>query len=279
MELTGKFAVVTGGVQGIGRAIAEALIAEHADVVILDLNPDAVSKTADQIGAHGAACDVTQPSAIQQAIADITHDLGNIDIWISNAGVISADPDHVASASDQIWQRAWDIHVMSHVWAARALLPDMIARGSGYFVNTASAAGLLSQIGDAPYSATKAAAISFAQSLAISHADDGILSSVICPQYVASPMLGYDADEMIPEHPGLLTPADVARTVIDGMKEQQFLILPHPIVGEYAKLRASDPEKWIKGMQKLRRRILSQTDGIDPKTMHLLVKAASRSTD
>ena len=271
MELTGKFAVVTGGVQGIGRAIAEALIAEHADVVILDLNPDAVSKTADQIGAHGAACDVTQPSAIQQTIADITNNFGNIDIWISNAGVISADPDHVASASDQIWQRAWDIHVMSHVWAARALLPEMIARGSGYFVNTASAAGLLSQIGDAPYSATKAAAISFAQSLAISHGDDGILSSVICPQYVASSMLGYDDNDIIPDHPGLLSPADVARAVIDGMKEQQFLILPHPIVGEYAKLRTSDPEKWIKGMQKLRRRILSQNDGIDPKTMHLLV--------
>ena len=271
MELAGKIAVVTGGAHGIGRAIAEALIAEHADVVILDLNSVAVSKTADQIGAHGAACDVTHPSAIQQAINDITHDLGHIDIWISNAGVISADPDHVASASDQIWQRAWDIHVMSHVWAARALLPDMISRGSGYFVNTASAAGLLLQIGDAPYSATKAAAISFAQSLAISHGDDGILSSVICPQYVASSMLGYDVDDIIPDHPGLLTPADVARAVIDGMKEQQFLILPHPIVGEYAKLRASDPEKWIKGMQKLRRRILSQTDGIDPKTMHLLV--------
>ena len=271
MELAGKIAVVTGGAQGIGHAIAEALIAEHADVVILDLNPDAVSKTADQIGAHSAACDVTQPSAIQQTIADITNNFGNIDIWISNAGVISADPDHVASASDQIWQRAWDIHVMSHVWAARALLPEMIARGSGYFVNTASAAGLLSQIGDAPYSATKAAAISFAQSLAISHGDDGILSSVICPQYVASSMLGYDANDIIPDHPGLLTPADVARAVIDGMKEQQFLILPHPIVGEYAKLRTSDPEKWIKGMQKLRRRILSQNDGIDPKTMHLLV--------
>jgi NAD(P)-dependent dehydrogenase (short-subunit alcohol dehydrogenase family) len=129
----------------------------------------------------------------------------------------------------------------------------------------------LSQIGDAPYSATKAAAISFAQSLAISHGDDGILSSVICPQYVASSMLGYDANDIIPDHPSLLSPADVARAVIDGMKEQQFLILPHPIVGEYAKLRASDPEKWIKGMQKLRRRILSQNDGIDPKTMHLLV--------
>lgn len=271
MEFAGKIAVVTGASQGIGRAIATALIAENADVVILDIDSDSVSKTAHEIGAHGAACDVTQPSAMQETIADITQNLGNIDIWISNAGVISADPDHVASASDQIWQRAWDIHVMSHVWAARALLPDMIARGSGYFVSTASAAGLLSQIGDAPYSATKAAAISFSQSLAISHGDEGIQSSVICPQYVASSMLGYGVDDIIPDHPGLLTPEDVARAVIDGMKEQHFLILPHPVVGEYAKLRASNPEKWIKGMQKLRRRILSQTDGIDPKTMHLLV--------
>jgi NAD(P)-dependent dehydrogenase (short-subunit alcohol dehydrogenase family) len=271
MKLSGKIAVVTGGAQGIGRAIAAALIAEHANVAILDLDPDAVSKTAHDLGAYGAVCDVTQPSAIQEVIKDITHDLGNIDIWVSNAGVISADPDHVASASDQIWQLAWDIHVMAHVWAARALLPDMIARGSGYFVNTASAAGLLSQIGDAPYSATKAAAISFAQSLAISHGDDGIRSSVICPQYVASSMLGYDADDIIPDHPGLLSTTDVARAVIDGMKEQQFLILPHPIVAEYAKLRAGNPEKWIKGMQKLRRRILSQTEGIDPKTMHLLI--------
>lgn len=271
MNFAGKIAVITGGAQGIGRAIAEALIAESANVIILDLDPDSVSKTATKIGAHGFACDVTQNHAINETIARITKSHGNIDIWISNAGVISADPDHVASAPDHIWQRAWDIHVMSHVWAARALLPEMISRSSGYFVNTASAAGLLSQIGDAPYSASKAAAISFAQSLAISHRDDGIYSSVICPQYVASSMLGYDVDDTIPDHPGLLTPADVACAVIDAMKQQKFLILPHPIVGEYAKLRANDPEKWIKGMQKLQRRILSQTDGIDPKTMHLLV--------
>lgn len=271
MEFAGKIAVVTGGAQGIGRAIAEALIAEDADVIILDLDPEAVSKTTSDIGAHGFICDVSHPSAIKETIAQIIYDHGNIDIWISNAGVISPDPDHVASAVDQTWQRAWDIHVMSHVWAARALLPTMISRGAGYFVTTASAAGLLSQIGDAPYSATKAAAISFAQSLAISHRDAGIHSSAICPQYVASSMLGYDAGDIIPDHPGLLTPSDVAHAVIDGMKNQQFLILPHPIVGEYAKLRANDPEKWIKGMQKLRRRILSQTDGIDPKTMHLLV--------
>ena len=271
MDLAGKNAVVTGGAQGIGRAIGEALIAEGAFVVILDLDENVVAQTVVEIQGTGYGCDVAQPNAINDIIKKIQTQHGQIDIWISNAGVISSDPDHAASGSDETWQRAWDIHVMSHVWAARALLPTMLSRGSGYFVNTASAAGLLSQIGDAPYSASKAAAISFAQSLAISHGDDGICSSVVCPQYVASAMLGYGANDEIPDHSGLLKPADVAQSVIDGMKAEDFLILPHTIVRTYAQLRANDPEKWIKGMQKLRRKLMSQTDGIDPKTIHLLI--------
>ena len=154
---------------------------------------------------------------------------------------------------------------MSHVWAARTLLPDMIARGSGYFVNTASAAGLLLQIGDAPYSATKAAAISFAQSLAISHGDDGILSSVICPQYVASSMLGYDADDTIPNHPGLLTPADVARAVIDGMKEQQFLILPHKLSGNIQNCGPVIPKNGSKACKNCGAAYCHKPTGLTPK--------------
>jgi len=271
MHVAGKIAVVTGAARGIGRAIAEALIAHGAKVAICDLNIDAVSKTAQDIGALPLQCDVTRATDITAMIDAVERDLGPIDIFVSNAGIIGGDPTHAASAPDAVWQKAWDIHVMAHVWAAQRLLPTMIERRSGYLINIASAAGLLNQIGDAPYSATKSAAISLAESLAISHGDDGIAVSVVCPQYVASDMLGYADPADAPKHDGLITPADVATAVMDGIAAERFLILPHPIVETYTQNKANDYDRWIRGMRKLRRKAMDETGSTHPEKIHFLI--------
>lgn len=271
MDVDGKIAVVTGAARGIGRAIACALIKQGARVVICDLVLDQVTQTAHDIGATAIRCDVSKPDAVTDMIETIQNNIGPIDIFISNAGFVGGDPSHAASASDPIWQKSWDIHVMAHVWAARQLLPSMIDRGRGYLINVASAAGLLNQIGDAAYSASKAAAISVAESLAISHGDDGIAVSVVCPQYVASDMLGYSDPSRAPNHQGLLTPDDVARAVMDAIATERFLILPHEIVDQYAQNKARDYDRWIAGMRKLRRKALDETGSTRPEKIHLLI--------
>jgi len=173
MDLAGKSIVITGGASGIGAAMARQAAAMGWRVCIADLNVDLAHSVADQIGGIAVACDVAQEAQILGAIAAAEAAHGPVDIFVSNAGIVRGDPSHAASASDADWTLNWNVHVMSHVWAARALLPAMIARGSGHFVNVASAAGLLNQIGDAAYSATKHAAVSFAESLLISHGGAG----------------------------------------------------------------------------------------------------------
>ena len=258
MRLDGKIAVVTGAASGIGLAIARALVLRGARVVMSDIDARSLKEFASELGADYEICDVQSASALAQMITRITNQIGPIDIYVSNAGVLSMDPTHAASTDDDLWQRAWDIHVMSHVRAVRILLPDMIARGGGCLINVASAAGLLTQIGDAAYSASKAAAVSFAENLAIRHGDDGIAVHVVCPQYVASPMLGYDNamhDDLPKNLPdGLIAPRDVADAVLQAMADGRVLVLPHPVVGPYFQTRATDHAKWIKGMQSLNRR-------------------------
>ena len=188
---------------------------------------------------------------IRSLVAHATESLGPVDVFVSNAGFARGELGHAASASNEVWQLNWEVHVMSHVYAARALLPDMIARGSGYFVNVASAAGLLNQIADAAYSATKHAAVSFAESLAITHGADGIGVSVVCPQYVATPLIGL-SDEDAEGQDALLTADDVADVVIQAVADERFLVLPHPVVAQYTGLRAADHDRWIKGMQMLK---------------------------
>ena len=251
MRLDGKIAVVTGAASGIGLAIARALVSRGARVVMSDIDAVSLKKYAVELGADSEICDVQSASALAQMITRITKHIGPIDIYVSNAGVLSMDPTHAASTDDDLWQRAWDIHVMSHVRAARMLLPDMIERGAGCLINVASAAGLLTQIGDAAYSASKSAAISFAENLAIRHGDDGISIHVVCPQYVASPMLGYDNETPQELPDGLMTPSDIADALMHAMEQNQILVLPHAIVGTYFNARAADHSKWIKGMQKL----------------------------
>ncbi len=257
MDVSGKTAVITGGASGIGAALARAMVDAGAQVVIADLDGDAARALASDLGALGMACDVTREVDIQAVVAEAEARIGQVDIFVSNAGLGRGEPSHAASASNADWQLNWDVHVMSHVYAARAVLPGMIARGDGYLVNMASAAGLLSQIGDAAYSATKHAAVSFAESLAIAHAGDGVKVSVICPQYVATPLIGLSAEDAA-KTPALRTPEQVAQTVMEGIAEEQFLLLPHEEVAQYVNLRAMDRDRWLQGMRGLRAKALKE---------------------
>lgn len=261
MELNGKIAVITGGGSGIGRAVAKAFADEGARVVVADIDGEKALQVAGEIGGTGYTCDVSSEEDIIRLVENTQSDVGAIDLFFSNAGIAKGEGVHSASASNEVWQLNWDIHVMSHVYAARALLPDMIKRGDGYLLNMASAAGILSQIGDAAYSATKHAAVGFSESLAITHGDDGIKVSVVCPQYVATPLLGYDDDTPENRSTGTITAQEAAEIILNGVKSEQFLILPHPDAHVFFQQKASDPDRWISGMRRLRRKILDNEGG------------------
>ena len=256
MNVAGKICVVTGGASGIGKALASRFVAEGAKaVVIADLNADSVSSVAAQMGAQSFALDVRDETAIASMVAAIEAEHGQIDLFCSNAGIIGVDgaPWWATGADNDMWQRMWEIHLMSHVYAARACLPGMITRGEGYFLNTASAAGLLAQIGSAPYSVTKHAAVSFAECLAITHADDGIKVSCLCPQAVDTAMTAGTEGGGVAGVDGMLSAEAVADAVIKGLDAESFLILPHPEVEEYRQNKARSYERWLGGMRKLRR--------------------------
>ena len=243
---------VTGANGGIGRAIAEMFISNGAKVAISDLQSP--TNTAEEIGAIAFACDVSDESAVQSFVDEAEAANGPIDVFVSNAGVGFGDPDNAAGASNKNWELSWQVNVMSSVYAARAVLPSMQSRGSGRFVITASAAGLLQQIGSASYSATKHAAVGFAEAIAIRHWDEGIRAHCICPQYVRTNMTkGFDFAENSQD--GLLEPSDVADALRMAIENDQFLVLSHPIVGEYFKNKAMDYERYISGMNKLKQKI------------------------
>jgi NAD(P)-dependent dehydrogenase (short-subunit alcohol dehydrogenase family) len=257
MELRDRVVVVTGGGNGIGRALCERFHAEGAaHVVVADLEKAAADAVAAAIGGTSAAVDVRQEDQIKGLVDDTIAAHGRIDLFCSNAGIIAGDgePWYATSAPNGVWQAMWDIHVMAHVWAARACLPHMIERGEGYFLNTASAAGLLNQIGDAAYSTTKHAAVGFAEALSITHGDQGIKVSCLCPQAVATRMIGSTENGGTAGVDGVLSPADVAEAVVRGLAEERFLILPHPEVAEYRRRKTEDYDRWLGGMRKLRRR-------------------------
>lgn len=270
MKFSGNSVVITGAGSGIGAALARHAAGIGARVFVADLDGDKAAAVADEIGGHSAACDVRDEAAVQAMIAEATQALGGIDIYVSNAGLGRGEPSHAASASNDVWTLTWEVHVMAHVYAARALLPVMMERGSGHLVNVASAAGLLNQIGDAAYSATKHAAVSFAESLAITHGGDGIGVSVVCPQYVATPLLGL-SDEDAAQRASLLSADDVARAIVSGVEADDFLILSHPIAKDYAIQRAQDHDRWIKGMQVLRSKAQEHFGSASAETLYKLV--------
>lgn len=270
MNFDGKTIAITGGASGIGAAMVRAFAEKGARIVIGDVRVEPAQTLADEVGGIAIRCDVTRESDIQEMVSKAQTHFGSVDIFVSNAGVAKGEPDHAASASDEVWQMCWQVHVMAHVYAARAVLPAMIARRSGTLVQIASAAGLLSQIGNAAYSATKHAAVSFAESLAITHGDDGISVSVACPQYVATPLIGLK-DEDADRHSSLITADQVATAVLEGVSKGAFLILPHPEVGDYLQLKSKDYEKWLVGMRRLRARAILELESCLPEDMYKLI--------
>jgi NAD(P)-dependent dehydrogenase (short-subunit alcohol dehydrogenase family) len=268
-----KIAVVTGGGHGIGRALCRRLRTEGMEVVVADLDGSAAERVAAGCGGHPFAVDVGNEQEIGDLIHTVERDLGPIDLFVSNAGVAFGDADRLAASeagglnpSSDRWRDCWRVNLMAHVYAARCLVPEMLERGGGYLVNVASAAGLLSQIGDAAYTATKHAAVAFAESLAITHGDDGLHVSVVCPQAVATRMIGIEDDAEGDtggfggnDVDGILRPEAVADAIVAGIAAKRFLILPHPRVAEYVTRKADDRDRWIKGMQRFRRNLANSS--------------------
>ena len=263
--------LVTGGAHGIGRALCRAFHFEQARVALADRDMPAAKKVAAGVKGLALETDVADEASIIAAIEETERELGPIDIFVSNAGVAFGDGSHgVASASNEHWQACLDINLMAHVYAARAMLPRMIERGGGCLVNVVSAAGLLVQIGEAAYTASKHAAVGFSESLAITHGDDGIQVCLVCPQAVATGMLGIDEDTEIRgdergyggnDVDGILSAEYVADCILAGIEEERFLVLPHPQVSTYVRRKANDHDRWISGMRRYRRKLVMGSPG------------------
>ena len=257
MDIAGKVVIVTGGASGIGKAMCLAFHQAGARaVVVADRDGAGAQAVAAAVGGLGLQVDVAQAEAVQALVQTTTGKYGQVDVFCSNAGVITrADED--ATLAD--WQRHWDINLMAHVHAAQAVLPQMLARGEGYLVQTASAAGLLSQVNAAPYSVTKHAAVGFAEWLSIAHGDQGIRVSCLCPQGVLTPML-MGADGQQRQHSflgdGALPPEAVAAAVLDALREERFLVLPHPEVLTFLQRKTADYDRWLRGMRRLRAKVM-----------------------
>lgn len=254
MELSERHAVVTGGAGGIGSALARAFADEGARaVVVADMNLEGAREVAESIGGLAVQLDAGREDSIRALVAEATDANGPIDLFVSNAGV--PGPMGGPEAPDDEWDLTWRVNVMAHVWACRALLPEMIERGDGYLVNTASAAGLLTQVSAAAYSVTKHGAVALAEWLSILHADDGVKFSCICPQGVRTPMLDLALEEPAGAAAltagGFLEPEEVADAVVAGIRDERFLILPHEEVASHLALKGSDPERWLAGMRKI----------------------------
>jgi NAD(P)-dependent dehydrogenase (short-subunit alcohol dehydrogenase family) len=262
MHIKDKVIIVTGGAGGIGKAMVERFHADGARAILVaDLNGAGAEEVAKSVGGITLTTDVTKEADIARLVKTAEDKFGRIDLFCSNAGISvrDADMDNAGATPDASWALGWGVNVMAHVYAARHALPGMIARKEGYFLNTVSAAGLLSQIGSAVYSTTKHAAIGFAEHLAIASKDNGVNVSVLCPQAVDTPMLGGAAGAQNVD--GVLSPAQVAATVVEGLAEEKFLILPHPIVTTYMQRKAGDYDRWLKGMTRLRKSVMEGSRG------------------
>lgn len=253
MDLNGIGAVVTGAGNGIGAALARRLASAGARVVVNDLDANAASAVAAEIGGVAVPGDAASEAGVTSLIAEAAAHLGGIDLYVANAGVgVGGGPD----APESDWDLAWQVNVMAHVRAARELLPGWLERGRGHFISTVSAAGLLTMLGSAPYSVTKHAALSFGEWMSATYGDRGITVQCVCPLGVRTDLL----EESGPQGKAILagdaiTPEEVADAVLEGMADGRFLILPHPQVADYYAGRAADPDRWLAGMRRLQAKV------------------------
>ncbi len=256
MEIANKIVVVIGGASGIGKTMVERFHDEGAKkLVVADLDGAGAAAVAESVDGWGVATDVSQEADVVELIERTERDFGPIDLFCSNAGIgLGKGLDE----PDEVWQKIWEVNTMSHVYAARHLVPRMKKRGGGYLLNTASAAGLLSQIGSVTYAVTKHAAVALAEWIAITHGRDGIKVSVLCPQAVRMPMTA--AGPGVAGVDGMIEPEQVAECVVQALRDEQFLVLPHPEVAEYIRRKTSDYDRWLHGMRRLQDQYLQQND-------------------
>lgn len=260
MEMKDKVIVVTGGASGIGASLVRRFAQEGATgVVVADLNEARARSVAAEVGGLAVRADVSNESEVQALIAQATAHHGRVDVLCSNAGIALGGG---VDASNADWQRIWEINLMAHVYGARAVLPQMLERGEGYLLQTASAAGLLSHPDSALYAVTKHAAVALAEWLAINYRDQGIRVSCLCPQGVRTPMLmGQDGERKSFLVEGSVSAEQVAEDVIQAMRAERFLVLPHPEVADFVRRKAEDPDRWLGGMRKLRAKARAIREG------------------
>lgn len=262
MQVKDKVVVVTGAASGIGKALCERFAAEGASAVVCsDINKDGVQAVADSIAGQTRSLairtDVCLEEELQSLVEQSLEAFGHIDLFCSNAGIFVPGDETVANDD---WQRIWDINVMAHIHGARAVLPHMLERGEGYLLNTASAAGLLSQVGSAPYAVTKHAAVGFAEWISMTYGNRGIRVSVLCPQAVRTEMTANTQGGGVAGVDGMLEPEVLAQTVIDTLAEEKFLCLPHPQVLTYMQRKTADYDRWLGGMRRLHDKFADQYD-------------------
>jgi len=256
MKLADRVIVVTGGARGIGRALCERFARESPrGIVVADLDYEKAKLVAEEIGGLAIACDVAQEEQIQQLVADTESKYGPIDLFCANAGILI--PGDLELSNDQ-WRRTFDVNFMAHVYSARAVLPGMLERGSGYLLHTASAAGLLTAVGAAAYAASKHAAVSFAEWLAVTYGDQGLKVSCLCPMGVWTDMLAGDHPEAKTLQATAVDPSAVADRVVESIEAEKFLILPHPEVQKFFQNKASDHDRWLSGMKRLRAQMFAE---------------------
>jgi len=265
MEIRDRIAVITGGASGIGRGLAERFHADGArHVVVVDRDEAGAKAVAEAIGGTGAGVDVADEEAVQALVEKVEAEHGPIDVFFSNAGYVTLGG---LEAPNEELQRMWEVHVLAHVYAARAMVPRMVERGEGYILSTASAAGLLAQFGSLHYTLTKHAAISLAEWIAITHGHQGIRVSVLCPQAVSTNITQnsphrsqIDGPVSVASGDGVLQPEDVAQAITEAMAAERFHILPHPEVSEYIQRKSADVDRWIGGMQRWQGSLFSPED-------------------
>ena len=256
MKLRDKVAVITGGASGIGQAMAERFATEGArHIVVADRDEAGANAVAEAVSGTAVGLDVTDADAVDALVRRTEQEIGPIDLFVSNAGFVTLGGLEAPVAD---LQRMWEVHVLAHLYAARAVIPSMAVRGEGYLLNTASAAGLLSQFGSLHYAITKHAAVAFAEWVAITHGHQGIKVSVLCPQAVETNIVtnSPDVDKMagsgadVAAGDGVLTAEAVAETVVEALAAERFHVLPHPEVADYVQRKGTDIDRWISGMQR-----------------------------